>query len=258
MSLRLTVIGCSGSLPGPRSAASCYLVQSPTTSVVLDLGNGALGPLQQYLGPHDLDAVLISHLHPDHFVDLCGLYVALRYGPQAGQGHARLPVWGPASIREHVTRAYGVPAEHGMNNVMDFYLYPEDPVAETGMFTVGDLGFRIVRVEHPVPAYAVRVEHGGRSLVYSGDTAPSAALVDLAAGADTLLCEAAFRDGADNPCGIHLTGSQAGEHAQQAGVGRLVVTHVPPWSDPQEAASAASTTFTGPIEVAAQGLTLDI
>ena len=86
--------------PAPTSPASCYLVQAEadgrTWNLLLDLGSGALGPLQRHLSPDDLDAVLLSHLHPDHCVDLCGLYVMRRYRPGGARPADRLPVHGPA------------------------------------------------------------------------------------------------------------------------------------------------------------------
>ena len=95
--MRLTVVGCSGSFPGPDSPASCYLVEQDGYRVVLDLGNGALGQLQRYVSLDDVDAVLISHLHVDHVIDLCSYYVARRYrpaGPLAAAARRR-PVWHP-------------------------------------------------------------------------------------------------------------------------------------------------------------------
>ncbi|MGH8826827.1 MAG: MBL fold metallo-hydrolase [Jiangellaceae bacterium] len=238
--MRLTVIGCSGSLPGPASAASSYLVEADGARVVLDLGNGALGPLQRYTDLAAVDAVLLSHLHPDHCMDLCGYYVAVRYGPQS----CRIPVWGPDDTAGRMAAAYGLPPDPGMTAEFDFRTYRANPF-EVGPFTV-----RVVRVAHPVPAYAIRLEHGGRTLVYSGDTGPSRALVDLASGADLLLCEAGFAESDANPPDLHLTGREAGEHARAADVGRLVVTHVPPWGDPVYAAETASESFGAPAELA--------
>jgi ribonuclease BN (tRNA processing enzyme) len=111
----------------------------------------------------------------------------------------------------------------------------------------------VVRVAHPVETYAVRIEHEGRSLVYSGDTGPSTALAELASGADLLLCEASFLETGENPPDLHLTGRQAGEHARDAGVRRLVLTHVPPWTDRDEVLAEAKEVFDGPVELAVPG-----
>lgn len=253
--MKLTIIGCSGSVPGPDSAASSYLIEADGAHVLLDLGSGALGPLQRQIGTAgltDLDAVLLSHLHPDHCMDLCGLYIALRYGLRSSR---RIPVYGPKGTAKRMAAAFGMNQTPGMGGHLDFISYPDAP------FQVGPLTIRVVRVAHPGPAYAIRVEHRGRSLVYSGDTGPAPALVDLARGADVLLCEAAFDDRDDdggtntsaNPPDLHLTGHDAGEHAAAAGAGRLIITHVPPWGHPGRAAEAAGRVFGGPVELAVSG-----
>lgn len=247
--MRLTVLGCSGSLPGPGGPASSYLVEAEGARLVLDLGNGALGPLLDTVGVDGatrLDGVLISHLHPDHVIDMCGLYVLLKYGPI--RPARPIPVWGPAGTAQRLATAYGLPADPGMGAEFDIAEY----LAES--FMVGPFVVRTIRVPHPVDAFAVRVEHGGRSIVYSGDTGVSQDLVDLAIGADLFLCEAGFvDDDPDNPAALHLSGKQAGEHAQAADVGKLVVTHVPPWGDVDAAVAAASETFYGRVEAAVAG-----
>ena len=248
--MRLTVVGCSGSVAGPESPASCYLVEADGRRLVLDLGNGALGVLQRHVDLDEVDAVLLSHLHPDHCVDLCSFYVAQRYRP--GGRRPRIPVWGPAGTAERMARAYGLPTDPGMTGEFDFRTYQEEA------FDVGPFRVRVARVVHPVTAYALRVEHAGRALVYSGDTAPTPALVEVAAGADLFVCEASFRDGEENPDGLHLTGRQAGEHAKAAEVGALVVTHVPPWGDTERARSEAAQAFDGPIAGARSGLVVDV
>jgi ribonuclease BN (tRNA processing enzyme) len=248
--VKLTVLGCSGSVPGPNSPASSYLVEADGFRLLLDLGNGALSALQEHATFADIGAVALSHLHPDHCLDLCGLYVARCHGPDAGG--PTIPVWGPPSTAARMTAAYGLAPDPGLIEAFDFHSYPDEP------FEVGPFEVRVARVVHPVPAYALRVEHDGRSVAYSGDTAPTSALVDLASGADLFLCEASFRDGDENPAGLHLTGREAGEHAMAAGVGRLVVTHIPPWGHPAAAVAGASEAFGGPVTAAWSGLVLDV
>lgn len=248
--MRLTVVGCSGSLPGPDSPASCYLVEAGGARLVLDVGSGALGPLQRHVRLDDVDAILLSHLHPDHFMDLCGYYVAARHG--RWRDRTRIPVWGPAGTAGRLAEAYGLPDEPGMTRDFDFRTYPDDP------FEVAGIVVTTAEAVHPVPAYAMRLEHGGRVLVYSGDTAPAPALVELARGADVLVCEAGFLDGETNLPGHHLTGREAGEHASAAGVGQLLLTHIPPWGDQGRAAAEARSAFDGPVMLARQGAILEI
>ena len=125
-------------------------------------------------------------------------------------------------------------------------------------FEVGPFTVTAARVDHPVEAFAFRIEHQGKSLVYSGDTAACRQLTELATGADLLLAEAAFRDGEDNPPHIHMTGSEAAATAVEAGVGRLVLTHVPPWHDELDALREAEGVFAGPTTLAAEGSTYEL
>lgn len=247
--MRLTVIGCSGSMPGPGSAGSCYLVEHEGFRLVLDLGNGSLGALQQHIALTDIDAVVLSHLHPDHCVDLTSLYIAHRYGPY--EFGSRVPVFGPSDAAERMSQMYGMSSSRGMSGVFDF--------RELGSAaTVGPFRVRADRVAHPVEAYGIRLSVADASLVYTGDTGPCRAIEQLAGGADVLLSEATFVDGDDNPVDLHLTGRQAGALAEHAGVGRLLLTHVPPWNDPEVARAEAEVAFQGAIDVATPGMCVDV
>jgi ribonuclease BN (tRNA processing enzyme) len=258
--VRLTVVGCSGSFPSADSPASCYLVQAPgttpdggTASVVVDLGSGALGGLQRYVGLQALDAVLLSHLHPDHFMDLCGLYVARRYHPTSPAGR-QLPVHGPANTLARLSEAYGEDGAGKMEHVYDVTPWADGVPVAVGPFTV-----TARRVEHPVEAYGLRVEHAGRVLAYSGDTDACDALVDLARDADVLLAEASFQEGRDDAHrGVHLTGRRAGEAAALAGARALVLTHLPAWTDPDVVLAEAKEVYDGPVEVARPGMVLEV
>lgn len=249
--MRLTIVGCSGSFPGPDSAASCYLVEADGHRVLLDLGNGALGALAAHTSIYGVEAVLISHLHPDHCFDVAGFYVARRYHPDGPR--PRIPVYGPRGIGARLAQAYGIDRPEGMQQEFEFHEW-----FDGAAYDIGPLRVTVARVAHPVECYAMRVEHGGRSLVYSGDTAPSDALVSLARGADLLLCEASYVEGTDNRPGLHLTGREAGEHAAKAGVGRLVLTHIPPWYDAAQALEGATTAFEGEVDLARPGATYDV
>ncbi|WP_375387314.1 MULTISPECIES: MBL fold metallo-hydrolase [Actinomycetes] len=254
--MRLTVIGCSGSTSGPDSPASSYLVQAPyqgrTYSLVLDLGPGAFGRLWAQLDPREVDAIALTHLHPDHCLDLCAFYVGARYSPTAPW--APVPVLGPSGTRERIVRAYEVTApgvvdpEPGPGIGEHFGYRDWRPEQRLGPFVV-----ETVRVDHPVETYALRVTGdgpGGGTLVYSGDTGPCPALVELARDADLLLAEAAFLDRPGNPTGLHLSGREAAETAAAAGVRRLVLTHIPPWHDPDRVLAEAAPHYQGPIELA--------
>jgi ribonuclease BN (tRNA processing enzyme) len=253
--MRLTIVGCSGSYPGPESAASCYLLEEEldgrTWRILLDLGNGALGQLHRYADPLGIDAVFLSHLHADHCLDLCGYYVMRKYHPTGPQ--PQIPVWGPAGTAERMARAYDLPLDPGMTEEFAFLEHGGGEVVELGPFRV-----EARQVVHPVTAYALKVTAGGRTLVYSGDTGPCQELDEVAVGADLLLAEASFRDADTNPPGIHLTGSDCGRTARVAGVGRLLLTHVPPWHRGDDALAEARTTWDGALDLAVAGTAYDV
>lgn len=250
--MRMTVLGCSGSGPGPHSPASGYLVEAGGTRFTLDLGSGTLGALQRHLDPWDLDAAVFSHLHPDHCADVTGLVVQRRYHPRPPADATRLPVYAPLAAPDRFAAAYAPDAaERARTDLSDVFAF--HPLTDGAAARIGEATLRAARVDHPCDAYALRIEHGGASLVYSGDTGPCPSLVEIARGADVLLCEAAWphvTPAWDHPPpGVHLSGRQAGEHATAAGVGRLLVTHVPAWYDAQEILAEAAAAFDGPVEL---------
>ena len=252
--MRLIVLGCSGSGPGPASPASGYLVEAGGTAVTLDLGNGTFGALQRHLDPWRLDAVLLSHLHADHCGDMSALVVHRLYHPfpPVGGREQTLPVHAPAAAPERLAGQYATSAaereQTDLSTALEFSVLVDGYAAR-----VGEVDVRAGAVDHPVEAYALRLEHGGRSLVYSGDTGPCTGLVELARDADVLLCEATWPHVTqwweEPPPGVHLSGRQAGEHAAAAGVGRLLLTHVPAWFDGEELLAEAKAAFDGPVEL---------
>jgi ribonuclease BN (tRNA processing enzyme) len=233
--VRLTVVGCSGSMPGPESPASCYLVEHDGFRLLLDLGNGSFGALQRLADPASIDAVFVSHLHADHCLDVAPFVVWHRYSGRSG---GRLvPLYAPVAAERRLALAYDADGD-GLTDVFDFV--PVGP----GALELGPFEASLARTAHPVECYAIRLSAGGRSLVYTGDTGPCPGVVELARGADVLLAEAAHPDQEPaQPPGLHLTGRQAGEHAAAAGVGRLLLTHVPPFVDGQAQLAAACTAF---------------
>ena len=278
--MKLTIIGCAGSFPGPDSPASSYLITADddagrTWNVLLDLGNGAFGALQRIVDPFDLDGVAITHLHPDHFIDMCGLYVYLRYHPEFGHVarqdaagadgtcpaadgavHPALDVRGPSATCVRIGQACGIERQQDMVGVFDVSHWVEGEV-----WTIGPLRITPFRVEHPVEAYALRVD-GPSSinrapvvLTFSGDTDSCAGVVEASRDADLLLIEAAFIEGRDLVRGIHLTGKRAGEVGTESRAKRVLLTHLPAWTPPEVVVAEARQTYAGPVEVVTQGAT---
>ncbi len=248
--MKLTIVGCAGSFPSAESPASCYLIEAPyegrTYRLVIDLGSGALGALQRYVDLREVDAIALSHLHADHCFDLSGFYVVSKYHPKGAL--QRIPVLAPTGAGEHLALAYGIDEPVGMTEQFEFVDHVDGETVQLGPFAITP---RLV--DHPVPAFALRIATGSHTIVYSGDTGPTEALVDIAAGADLFLCEASFVESGTNPPNLHLTGAEAGEAATRAGVGRLLITHIPAWTDAAEVESDTKSTWDGPFELVTPG-----
>ena len=245
--MRVTVVGCAGSFPGPDSPASCYLLEAEGFRLVLDMGNGSLGVLQRFAGLFGIDAICLSHLHADHCVDLGSYWVARQYSADGPQ--PPIPVHGPRGTAERIAQFGG----EGLAPVRARFAFRDLEAVTT---EIGPFRITANHVNHPVETFGFRVEHNGWRLVYSADTGESDALVRLAEGADLLLCEASFLDGPDNPPNLHLTARQAAEHAGRAGVGQLVLTHLVPWNDRDRTLAEASQAYPGPLSLATSGLVL--
>jgi ribonuclease BN (tRNA processing enzyme) len=251
--MRLTVVGCSGSFPGPDSSASCYLLEAGqdgrTWRVLVELGNGSLGALHNYIDPLTVDAVLVSHLHADHCLDLCGYYVMRKYHPLGPQ--PRIPVWGPPGTADRMARAYDLPLDPGMHEEFDFRVFD-------GQFSIGPFRIVPIEVDHPVDAYGLRITADGATIGYSGDTGPCVGFDMVAAETQLLLAEASFRKGDDNPPHLHLTGTDCADAATRGGAERLVLTHIPPWFDKSHALAEAEAGFDGPVELARPGAVYEV
>ena len=249
--MRLTVVGCAGSFPGPDSPASCYLLEADGFRLVIDFGNGSLGALQKYTGLFDVDAVFLSHLHADHCVDLYSYSVARAFSPAGPQ--PAIPVYGPARTAERMSYIHGLDGDDlGLTKRFTF------ETLAPGRLTVGPFDVGLAHVNHPVETFAFRFTRDGRSLVYTGDTGETEAVPELAAGADVFLSEAAFLDGPGLPPGIHLTARQAGAYANRAGVGALVLTHLVPGNSRDDARAEAASEFPGALDVASAGQVIDL
>ncbi len=247
--MKLTIVGCAGSFPRPDSAASCYLLEHDGSRILLDLGSGALGPLQQHTDLRNIDGVVLSHLHPDHFADMCGLFVTRRYSP--GPPMSKIPVYGPSDVAVRLAQAYGAKSEERMEEVFDIHPFPSES------FTVGPFTVSATRVDHPIEAYALRVSAGGSTIIYSGDTAACDGLLAAAAGADMALFEASFRHSDDNPPNLHMSARDAATMASAAGVGRLILTHQVAWHD-NSGALAEAADFAGDVVEAFSGMVVEV
>lgn len=255
--MRLTILGCSGSVAGPDGPASGYLLEANGFTLGIEFGNGVLAQLQRLRGPFALDVLVLSHLHLDHCADVGSLTVLRRYHPTGlARGPRRLPLYGPADAAQRLANLYAADENErvgtDLSDVFDFHVLSGEPT-RVGPFTV-----TAYEVLHPTPAYGLRIDDGARTLAYTGDTGVCPALDELAADADVLLSEATWTDADDRPPGVHLSGVEAGQLASRAGVRRLLLTHIAPWSDADKIQAEARAAYTGPLDVVTPGAAYDI
>ena len=251
--MRITVLGKSPAWQDADGACSGYLIEENGSCLLLDCGNGVFSKLRRFHEYVDVDAVVISHLHADHFLDLVPYASALTYSPrQAIENPARprllVPEGGGEALRrvcdacgmleEHVERAFAV-TEYVPTDVVD----------------VGTMRVRFHRVPHYLPTCAVDVAsgNGGGRFTYGADSAPNDELIRFADGTDLLMIEATLPRPEHNAPRGHLTPAEAGEHGSKAHVGRLVLTHISDELDEAWARAEAEKAFGGPVDVAREG-----
>jgi ribonuclease BN (tRNA processing enzyme) len=242
-------------VPRPGGACSSYLVQTRDAAVLLDIGSGAMGKLQLAIEYPRLDAIVISHMHADHFFDLVPLRYGLRYGPLARE--QPMPLWlppGGARALEALRTAVATDAPTDFFEGV-FAMREYDP-AES--LRVSNLRLSFARTRHYIEAYAVRAESDGASVTYSADTAPCDAVVELAQATSLFLCEAALGRGTEEGQRGHSSAQEAGEMARRANAGRLVLTHYGAAYSAAALVEAAQSCFAGPVDAADDGMDLDV
>lgn len=240
-SLSLTVLGCDGSFPGPAGACSGYLLRSAQTNVWIDAGSGTMANLQRHIGLEEIDAVVLTHQHPDHWTDLEGLAIAFRWslmrdGPV---------VFAPAGIRELLR----------VGEAADVFSWQD--IDETSAVSVDDLRLSFSRTDHSVPTFAVRAECDGRCFGYSADSGPGWGLAELGDDLNLALCEATFLSDKEGTV-QHMSARQAGMSAAEAKAERLVITHLMPGVDRDESRIEAEKAFGSPIEIAHLGARYEV
>lgn len=237
--MNLTVLGCSGSYPGPGMACSGYLVRTDRTTIWLDAGSGTMANLQRHVSIADVDAVVLTHAHVDHWSDVRSLAVAAQYYLK----RPKVPVYGPGDLMGFLRRT-------------EKHLEP-NKVSDGDELSIGDLNLKFSATTHSVPTVAVRLDGGGRSLAYSSDTGPEWELSALGTDFDLALVEATYLADAEGSA-PHLSARQAGETAKRAGARRLLVTHIAPVVDREAARTEAAAAYGGAVEVAAENQTYDV
>lgn len=253
MSSSLYVVGSSAAVPRPNRANSSYLIHSKNLTLALELGSGALAKLLAVQDVNALDALLVSHMHADHFFDIVPLRYALKYEiRRASPLPVFLPPGGLKKIRTVVS-----PFARGrsfFDGTMDVSEYA--PASE---LRINGAGISFAKTRHYIDAYAMRIQLGDGTIVFSADTAPTQRVVDLARGADIFLCESGLgAAGEERGRRGHSNAKEAGATAQAAGVKHLVLTHYSASEEPADLERAARASFSGNVTVADDGMEISI
>jgi ribonuclease BN (tRNA processing enzyme) len=248
--MRLTVLGSSGSYPGPGHACSGYLIETEGATVLMDAGNGTIANAAVVTDVARITAALVSHTHVDHFLDLYALEAALRFAPAGPVGS--MPLHLPEGLWE---RMRALLSSDGAAQLAE--AFTPHTIADGVPMLFGPVTITPHLVDHVAPTFAFVVESEGGKLVYTADTRDGSAVRAVAAGADVLLAECTLPTEYAGR-GPHLTPGEAGDIATEAGASLLVLTHLWPTADRDALVADAGRTFKGEILAAEELMTIDI
>lgn len=248
---RLVVLGSCGAWPEAGRACSGYVLEHSGFRIIIDLGYGTLSRLLSLLGSSvadGIDAVIVSHQHPDHMLDLHGLFRARWFGRRSA---AAIPLYAPAGV---VGRLKGLEEDDAsaVDQVLDWQPLP------AGTYDLGPFRLESRSLPHHVPNAGVRLTADGLTVAYTGDTGPDIGVVDLGRDADLYIVEASdtYQQDPSKPTApqMHLTAREAGEAAAEAHARRLLLTHFWPDNDRELSRASAREVYGGEVLVASEGL----
>jgi ribonuclease BN (tRNA processing enzyme) len=247
--VKVSVVGSSGTFPVSGRPASGYVVESGETRVLCDAGAGVLMnlPVDSYL----IDAVVVSHQHPDHCADLFAIFHAWTYCPSPRSG---IPLYAPQAVWDRIEGFLDQGQGDMLGHTFDFH-----PVWTGDAVAIGDIEIEFIEADHSVPTVASRWVADGRALFYTADTGPAGNWQSLARDADVMLSEASYQgDRAADDYPHHLTASEAGAIAREVSARRLVLTHIPPYLDATKSVYEAESVFDRPVALAVPGVAFDV
>jgi ribonuclease BN (tRNA processing enzyme) len=248
--VEVTILGSQGTWPGPGGQTCGYLVSHEDFHLWVDAGTGTFARLQEHVDLADIGGMMVTHGHPDHFVDMIPAFYARHYGKLGEPG---LPFWSPDGFTDLAALLVSENGRNVMAESYDFRVAEEESPFEIGPFVVTPY----VMTHVGVKALGYRIEAGGVALAYTGDTGPCDEVIELARNADVFLAEATYQD-TSNLMPFHLSARQAGEIAQQADVRRLVLTHLTPDLDPVVSLREAAEAFDGVVDLAITAMVLEV
>jgi ribonuclease BN (tRNA processing enzyme) len=244
--LKLTIIGFWGGYPKQNGASSGYLLEHEEFKLLIDCGSGVLAKMQNIIEPEDLDALLISHYHPDHIADIGVLQHARLIQGFLGKSFPTLPIYGHSLDKAEFAKLTYKEITKGI-------AYSPNDVLTVGPFQVSFL-----KTDHPVPCYAMRIEANGKSIVYTADSSFKEEFIEFSKGSDLLLCECNFYQHQNGKSAGHMNSIDAGGFAARSGVKQLILTHLPHYGDLSKLISEASTEYTGIIKLAEEFQTISL
>ncbi|MFN2543228.1 MAG: MBL fold metallo-hydrolase [Actinomycetota bacterium] len=251
--MELIVLGSSGAFPAAGGAASGYLLRQDGFDLWIDCGTGTLANLQRHVPYHSIDAILVSHEHPDHCLDLYPLFIARLFHPDHLDA---LPVHAPSGVFDRVGSLERDQEGGRMRDVFSF-----QTVEPGASFEIGPFSVRTTLLPHWVPNIGTRLEADGVAVAYTGDTGPAEGIVDIGRDADLLIAEASWQDAHrndDEAQPYHLTSRGAAEHAARAEAKRLMLSHFWPGLDRDVSRAQAREAYGGDIVLAAEGVSVEL
>ena len=251
--MQITILGKSPSWPDAGGACSGYLVETAGTKLLVDCGSGIFGKLRERIDYAEIDAIVISHFHGDHCLDLMPYAYALTYSPRwtAANPAPRPKLFVPTGGDE-VLRAVAGTFGPGDAIVEAFEVNEYEPEHAA---QAGDFELRFCPVPHFIPTFAISATAAGEKgrFTFGADCGPNQELIDFAQGSDILLIESTLRAGDDEEPRGHLTAAEAGAHGRAANVGQLVLTHISDELDQAVSVAEASEAFGGEVTLASEG-----
>lgn len=242
--MRVHVVGSSGTYPAPGRPASGYVIEQGNTRVWCDAGPGTFMSLP--MDPDLIDAVVLSHQHPDHCADVLAAYHAWTFTPEPRQP---VPLLAPQSVWDRVAGFIEKDPE----------CFSFRPVWSGDEADFGEIHVSFVETDHSVPTVGSRWEANNRTLFYTADTGPAGDWVTLAEGVDVLLSEASYQEATkDKDYPQHMSAMEAGEIARRAGAHKLVLTHIPPYLDAEMSVVEAENAFGRPVALAVPGTSFEV
>ncbi|WP_064092153.1 MBL fold metallo-hydrolase [Rossellomorea aquimaris] len=244
--MKLTVIGQWGGYPKAGEASSGYLLEHNGFKLLLDCGSGVLSNLQNHVEATDLDALLLSHYHPDHVADIGVLQHALLIQYFLGKNNGTLPVYAHAEDK------------NGFHSLTYKELMKANEYNSQSTLSIGPFTVTFIKTKHPVPCFGMRIEADGKSIFYTADTAYLESFVSFGKDADLLLCECNFYGEMDASNAGHMTSLDAGKLAMKTNVKRLILTHLPHFGDLEQLVTEAKSLYKGEVLLAQKDMELII